>query len=142
VIRGLKLALLPGRLAVCRLPARAPVPAWAVGRGFCSVTRTARELSLVVPQARVPRGVCCQRDFRAFRVEGRLPLSAVGVLASLVVPLARAGVSLFSLSTYDTDYILVRQSALSQTVRVLTVAGHSVTRRRSGRDETRRSVRE
>lgn len=118
--------VLPASLAVCRLAANQPVPAWAAGPGLVSVTRTADELSIVAPQERVPDGVMAQRDFRALRVAGSLDFGAVGVLASLAGPLADAGVSIFSISTYDTDYILVRQSDLDRAIAALESAGHTV----------------
>ena len=124
----LKLRLLPALLAVCRLAPGEAVPAWAAGPGLVSVTRTADELSIVAPQERVPEGITAQRDFRALRVAGPLDFSAVGVLASLVQPLAAAGVSIFSISTYDTDYILVRQSDLARAIAALESAGHTVER--------------
>jgi len=124
----LKLNLLPDVLAVCRLAPGDAVPAWAAGQGLVSVTRTADELSIVAPRERVPDGVTAQRDFRALRVAGSLDFGAVGVLASLVGPLAAAGVSIFSISTYDTDYILVRQSDLDRAIAALKSAGHTVER--------------
>jgi hypothetical protein len=68
----------------------------------------------------------CQRDFRALQVAGPLDFDQVGVLASLATPLADAGVSIFAISTYDTDYILVRQTDLSRGVQALRAAGHTV----------------
>src|SRR5262249_23273454 len=95
------LSPLPGRFAVCRLPADAPVPDGVWGGPFTSVTRTADELSVVCPEAAVPGGVRCETGWRCYRVHGPLPLTQVGVLASLLSPLAAAGVSVFAISTFD-----------------------------------------
>ena len=123
---SLTLDVLPERFAVVRLAADAAVPEWAQGAGaLVSVTRTADELSIVCPEAAVPTDLPAQRGFRGLRVRGPLDFSVVGVLASLAGPLAAAGVSLFALSTYDTDYLLVRAADLERAVAALAGAGHA-----------------
>ena len=122
--RRLTLRLLPGKLAVCRLPPGAALPRWARGPGLVSFTRTAEELSVVVPERRVPRGVRAERGFRALGVQGPLTFSQVGVVASLAGPLARARISIFIVSTFDTDYVLVRDRDLGGALRALRAAGH------------------
>ena len=121
------LTILSERLAIAKLSPEASIPAWAEGKGFCSITRTDDELSIVVPQERVPADVLCERDFRCLKVEGPLDFDLTGVLVRLVAPLAEARISTFALSTYDTDYILFRQSDLDRARNVLTAAGHEVT---------------
>jgi uncharacterized protein len=106
----LTLRLLNGELAILRLPPDAMTPSWltfSVGP-LLSVTRTAHELSIVCPSEIVPASVMCEAGWRAFTVEGKLEFSAVGVLASILNPLAEAGISILSISTFDTDYVLVR----------------------------------
>jgi hypothetical protein len=120
------LLVLGGTFAVCRLGGSAAVPAWATTGDFLSVTRTAEELSVVCPEAAVPEGVRCERGWRRLRVAGTVPFSAVGVLASLAGPLAAAGVSLFAVSTFDTDYLLVKGDHLERAVGALRGAGHLV----------------
>ena len=120
------LRVLPETFALCRLDTRKAIPAWAFGHEFLSITRTPDELSVVLPQERVPKRVKCQRDFRAFEVAGPLDFDQVGVLASVAAPLAQAGVSIFAISTYDTDYIFVRQENLSKAIQALRAAGHAV----------------
>ena len=124
---GLVLSLLPGCLAVCRLPAGAPFPQWA-GRSFYlfALIRTPDELCVVCDEQEVPGAVQAERGWCALKVHGPLDFSLVGVLASLTVPLAQAGVSIFALSTYDTDYLLVRHADLERAVQVLIQAGHSL----------------
>jgi hypothetical protein len=123
----LTLTLLDGKFAVCRLDADAPLPGWIAGGPLVSITRTAEELSVVCPEAAVPEGVCCERGWRCLRVAGMLDFSLVGVLAALAAPLAEAGVSVFAVSTFDTDYLLVKGQNLGRAAAALRQAGHSVT---------------
>ena len=120
------LRVLPGRLAICRLDARAPVPAWATAGGFVSLTRTGGELSVVCDEALVPTGQRAESGYAALEVAGPMPLSMTGVLASLAVPLRDAGVALFAVSTYDTDYLLVKAALLHAAIAALEGAGHTV----------------
>lgn len=122
----LTLFLLPEIFAVCRLPAGAPLPAWAEAGPFFAITRTAAELSIVCAQEHVPVGVLCQPGWRCFQVAGPLDFALTGVLASLAGPLAAAKVSIFALSTYDTDYLLTPAGALEAAVAALRSAGHTV----------------
>jgi hypothetical protein len=123
----LPLELLPDTLAVCRLDPAAPVPEWAAGSTpFLTVSRTAEELSVTTVQSAVPGDVQCERDYRALRVRGPLPLDLVGILAAIADPLAEAGLSIFAISTYDTDYVLVKARDLDAALRTLERAGHQV----------------
>lgn len=123
---ALRLEVLPGRFAVARLPSDAPAPAWAAGDGLHSITRTAQELSIVCPERTVPEEVRSEAGFRALRVAGPLDFHLVGILLSLAQPLAEAGVSIFTLSTFDTDYIFVREEHLERALAALGGAGHEV----------------
>ena len=104
----LAVEFLPDAYAICRLPANEPIPAWAAGP-FTSITRTSDELSIVCRQTQVPDDVKCERDWRCLRVVGTIPFSMVGVLASLLNPLAEADISVFTISTFDTDYVFVKE---------------------------------
>ncbi|MDH7485304.1 MAG: ACT domain-containing protein [Anaerolineae bacterium] len=126
-MKSLALTVLPGRLAICRLAADAPLPAGLDRAHFCSVTRTPEELSLVLPEEMVEAGWQAETGYRALQVLGPLDLSLTGVLAALAAPLAAAGVSIFAISTYDTDYVLVREGDLGKAQRALVAAGHEVT---------------
>lgn len=123
------LELLPGLLTICRLPADAPWPDWAVGPPLSSVTRSADELSVICPQERSPRGIRRSDGWRALRAVGPMDLNLVGVLSSLLDPLTAAGVTVFALSTYDTDYLLVRQDQVALAKAALDQAGHQVAER-------------
>jgi hypothetical protein len=124
-LQRLGLAVLPDRLAIHRLAADEPIPGWANG-GFVSITRTRDELSVVCDEHVAPNGVARQPGWRCLQVLGPLDLSLVGVLASLIEPLAAAQLSVFAVSTYDTDYLLVRDDALDQVVATLRAAGHVI----------------
>jgi hypothetical protein len=118
---SLRLALLPDRFAVCKLPPDAPVPA-----DFWSVTRTADELSVICADDAVPAGAELQRGWRCLQVAGPLDFALTGVAAALTTPLAAAGVSVLPVATYDTDYLFVREEALPVAVEALRAAGHEV----------------
>ena len=123
---ALTLELVAGRYAVCRLGASDPVPAWAEGGPFVSVTRTDAELSVVCPEEAVPAAVVAERAWRCLRVVGPLGFGMTGILASLSGPLASSGVSIFVVSTYDTDYLLVQERDLDRATDALERAGHRV----------------
>ena len=118
----LHLDLLPGTLAICRLPAAADSPAWARGE-LVAVTRTATELSVVCAEAAVPTAVRAEPGWRALRVRGPLPFDVVGVVAALARPLAAAGVPIFVISTFDTDYVLVKATDLPRAEAALRSTG-------------------
>lgn len=107
------LGLLVETYAVCRQAPGTELPGWLDWSGtLVSVTATAEELSIVCPAGQVPEDIRAERDWRTFKVEGPLDFALVGILARLSGALADAGVSLFALSTYDTDYLLVRADKL------------------------------
>jgi uncharacterized protein len=138
--RRLVLSILPGFYAVCRLDAADGVPGWAGGSvpeggavagsaapaGLASITRTAEELSIVCPEAAVPGDVRSERGWRCLKVQGPIEFTAIGIVASLVAPLAREGVSVFVVSTFDTDYLMVKAADLEKTVFALSGDGHQV----------------
>jgi uncharacterized protein len=125
-LTDLPLVILPDRLAVCRLSADAPHPDWARSGDLLALVQTSDELSIVCTERYVPPDVRAERGWRALQVQGPLEFAMVGVLASIVVPLARTGVSVFVLSTFDTDFVLVKEDALDRAVSALTQAGFLV----------------
>jgi len=118
-----------GRYGVARLPPDAPIPEWASQGRVTSVTRTPRELSIVCDEAAVPPEVLCERGFRAFVIEGPLDFSLTGVLAAVVSPLAAAKISLFAFSTYETDYVMVKDERLEAAIAALRAVGLTVASR-------------
>ena len=118
----LSLEWVPGRFAVCRLGADEAVPEWAViggSAGLVSVTRTDRELSIVIGEDRVPASTRAERGWVALRVGGTLDFAMVGVLSRLTGALADAGVTVFAVSTFDTDVLLVRAGDAGRAVEAL-----------------------
>jgi len=124
--RSYELVVLQRRFAVCRFQPTALLPGWAQGGAFWSVSRTPDELSIVCQQSLIPSGVQAERDFSCLKVVGPLEFSTVGVLASLTGALAAAGISLLAISTFDTDYLLVRQTDLPDAIDALRESGHVV----------------
>ena len=119
----LQLSLLPGRYAICQLPPGVAPPAAPPLAPLWSVTQTAAETSLVLPDDYVEARWRSERGYRCLVVQGPLPFSAVGVLAQLSGALAGADIPLFAVSTFDTDYLLVRDEHLASALRALQDAG-------------------
>lgn len=123
---ALDLTLLDDTLAVCRLTADAPVPAWAWTGEVASVTRTRDELSVVCRADAVPEDVAAERGWRCLEVEGPLDFALTGILAALASPLAAAGIPVFVVSTHDTDFLMVKAEKLESALEALRGAGHRV----------------
>jgi hypothetical protein len=124
--RSFDLTVLPGAFAIVRLAADTPLPRWAARGEFFSVTRTSDELSVVCLADQVPSGIATETGRRALKVTGPFALSEIGVLAALAAPLAEAKVSLFAISTFDTDYLLVSEKQLNAAIAALKGAGHRI----------------
>ncbi len=120
------LFLLEGRFSVCRLAPTDDVPAGAAAGAFTSITRTREELSIVCEEGAVPDGTRCEGGWRVLQIEGPLDFGLTGILASVAQPLAAAGVSIFALSTFDTDYVMVKEESVEKAVAALAAAGHRV----------------
>ncbi len=110
---------------MCRLNAEAPLPAWALAGPLFSVARTGDELSIVCEEERVPDGVRSEKGWVALKLEGPFPFSLTGVLAAFLEPLAKARIPIFAISTFDTDYVLIKREDAARAGEVLTAAGHS-----------------
>jgi len=117
--KKLTLSILPEKLGICHFEAKSPIPNWAENISFCSITRTKDELSVVCPQDKIPAGVMFEKNRWAFKVEGPLGFSLTGVVSSLSSPLAKAKISIFYISTYETDYLLVEEKNLSKAKKIL-----------------------
>lgn len=121
----MELVALPGDYAVCRLDPADQAPE-AMPGGFTSVTRTEDETSVVCLAADAPPGARTEGPFAALRVTGPLDFSLTGILAGLTAPLADAAVSVFAISTFDTDYLLVPRDRLDDAAEAIRAAGHEV----------------
>jgi hypothetical protein len=122
-----RLAVWPGRWAVCRLAPEADVPAWAEKHTPLTViVRTDVELSIVAPEAVVPAETLVERGFRVLALQGPIPFATIGVIAAIAVPLAEAGISLFPIATYDTDYVMVKDGVLDRALATLRAHGWTI----------------
>ena len=125
--RQLQLSLLKDRYGICSLPATAPIPDWALKESLVSITRTEQELTIVCRLDLIPSQYKCDLNWRCFRVDGTFDLNQIGVISSISSPLADAGISIYVISTYKTDYFLIQEDKLDQTISVLSNSGHSIT---------------
>ncbi len=116
----------PETLVVVRLPPGAEVPEWAESSSLFSITATATETSLVCASRSVPKKARQAGPFRAFAVEGPLDFALTGVLSALLAPLAEAGISIFTISTYDTDWVLVPVAEVDHATEAWRGRGHTV----------------
>jgi hypothetical protein len=123
---ALPLRVLPQDFVVCRLDPSAELPTPPQGSRFWSLTITTRECSLVCEPQDCPRGAVRETGWRAIEVVGVLDFSLVGIIAGLSQALAEAGISIFVLSTYETDYLLVRSVEISRACLVLEAAGYQI----------------
>lgn len=113
--KKLTLSILPEKFGICHFDKKSPIPDWAIGgTSFTSTTRTSDELSIILPQNKIPGGVMCEKDWRAFKVQGPLGFVLTGIVSSLSKPLAKAKISILYISTYETDYLLVEDKNLAK----------------------------
>ena len=127
-LRRFQLSILPENFAIVGLSPGADIPLWATQGPFFSITRTSEELSIMVEENRVPAEYQSQGGWRVIKVHGPFMLSEVGVLAALVGPLAAARISVLTIATFDTDYLLVASESLAAAVSALERAGHTFQR--------------
>jgi hypothetical protein len=124
--RHLKFRVVPGSFAICRLAAGSPIPDWALHGTFSSLTRTEEELSIVCESRKVPPEANHHAPWICLQLEGPFPFSETGILTSFIDPLAEVGVPIFAISTYDTDYVLIREDFADIALSALQSAGHQL----------------
>lgn len=122
----MKLSVLSEPLAISAAASGAAIPAWAMQGEFVSITRTCDELSIVCAEKFVPPDAVCERGWRVLKVEGILDFALTGIMAALTAPLAKAKISVFVLSTFNTDYVLVKSEKLADTVQTLRQNGYDI----------------
>ncbi len=122
----LKFRQLAGKFAVCRMSSDAPIPAEIPPASFVSITRTEEELSIVCSIDHAPQDAKCEAPWSCFKLEGPFPFQLTGVLASFLDPLAEGGVPIFAVSTFDTDYVFVKEQLTETALKVLRDAGHEM----------------
>jgi hypothetical protein len=124
--RAYELVVLKHKFGVCRFGPKALVPGWVDHGNFWSVSRTPDELSIVCGEEHIPSGVQAEKGFSCLKVIGPLDFDAIGVIADITRVLAVSGISLLAVSTYDTDYFLVREAHLPDAIDALRESGHLV----------------
>ncbi|MFW6029989.1 MAG: ACT domain-containing protein [Halanaerobiales bacterium] len=119
-IQELSLRVMKYKLAVSKIDSTMPIPLWVLkSREFYSITRTKEEMSIISSEESVPPGVKTEKGWKAIKVEGNLDFSMVGVISSISKILGDAGISIFVMSTYNTDYILIKEEKLASAENVL-----------------------
>ena len=124
VTKKLSLKVLPGRFVVAQFPPGTQIPSIFSGADLIAEIRTPEEVTLICLEEKVPEGAKTEPGWRVIKVIGPLDFALVGILAELAGLLADAGISIFALSTFDTDYILVKSERLAGAQAALTQAGH------------------
>jgi uncharacterized protein len=124
--RKLTMKLLSEKYGVCRLDKEEAIPSWAYKGEFFSITKTADELSILCLEENIPADIRCEGDWRILKVEGPLDFSLIGILSKISGVLAHQDISIFAVSTYDTDYILVKESNVESAVEALNKDGYEI----------------
>lgn len=125
---SLRLSAIPGSFAVCRLPAGSALPDWFRPGPFATVSWTDDELSILCEQSQVPEETQCERGWRCLMLQGPFAFDQTGILLQVLQPLAEAKIGIFALSTFDTDYVLVKDHAFEATLQALAASGLTVDR--------------
>jgi hypothetical protein len=123
----LKFLWLKGPYAIVRLAGDTAIPAWATRGDLTSITRTADELSIVCRAENLPREIPSPQRWQCFKLEGPFPFSQTGILLSFIAPLSSAGIPIFAISTFDTDYVLIPDEFADLALDALQRAGHELT---------------
>lgn len=122
----LTMKLLKDEYGVCRLARNASIPKWAEDSDFFSVTKTSDELSIVCLENSIPSEIKCERGWRILKIEGPLDFSLIGILAPISTILAENRISIFAISTYDTDYVLVKDKDIANAIKALAVKNYEI----------------
>lgn len=122
----MNIKVLEENYVVCRLDNEEVVPKWVNSKKFTSITRTEDELSIVCEDKNIPQEMKVERTWRILKIEGPLDFSLIGILADISSILANEKISIFAISTFDTDYILVKEEDLEKSISTLMNNGHYI----------------
>lgn len=122
----LRMKLRQEELTVSRLEPGAAIPDWATTGSLWNIAQTGTELSIVSAAAATPADVRAERGWRVLELEGPIPFGLTGILSSVLSPLAAAQIGIFAFSTFDTDFILVRNEDIEEALAALRQAGHVI----------------
>lgn len=115
--------ILNGLYSICRLNKEDKIPDWVNKSEFYSITQTDNELSIVCHQENVPVSVKSERNWKIIAIDEELDFSLIGIISKISTLLAENNISIFVVSTFDTDYILVKQENFDKTVKLLETIG-------------------
>jgi uncharacterized protein len=121
-----RLKRLAGNYAVCRLDAASPLPDWADGEGFVSISRSDDELSIVCRAERVPGDVRRDRSWTCYKFVGPFAFDETGIVSSVIGPLADVGIGIFVVSTFDGDHMLIKEADVARAEPILLASGHAL----------------
>lgn len=122
----LSMKLLKDKYGVCRLDKSDLIPEWSQNSDFFSITRTADELSIVCTDTCIPDDIKCEKDWRILKALGPLDFSLIGILSKISTILAQNGISIFAVSTYDTDYILIKDKDINNAIDALSKENYEI----------------
>lgn len=122
----LTMKLLKEKYGVCRFDNSVSIPSWAFEGEFYSISKTEDELSIVCLQENIAEGIKSEKDWRVFKVEGPLDFFLVGILSKISGLMAEEGISIFAISTYDTDYILIKEKDISKAIEKFVKQGYCI----------------
>ena len=122
----LEFSFVPGVFAICKLSAASPIPDWALKGPFVSVTRTVEELSIVCLADNLPRDINSESHWTCFKIQGPFAFTQTGILAAFINPLAANAIPIFAISTFDTDYVLIKEEYAGFALQTLQQAGHQI----------------
>ena len=125
--KKLILKLLKNKYSVCRLNKYDEIPKWIFNEEFFSITKTEDELSIVCLQDKIKDDVLCERNWKVLKIEGPLDFSLIGILSKISTLMANNNISIFAISTYDTDYILIKEELIDKAIQLLTNNNYNVT---------------
>ncbi|PEK30643.1 MULTISPECIES: ACT domain-containing protein [Bacillus cereus group] len=123
----MNLTILDTTFSVIKLPKTEEIPSWASKGELFSITRTIEELSIVCASSNVPDNILkdVEHDWKCIKVEGILDFGLTGILSSLANPLADNNISIFAISTFNTDYLLVKLHSIEKAKSALENSGHT-----------------
>ena len=125
--KKLILKLLKNKYSVCRLNKYDEIPKWIFNEEFFSITKAEDELSIVCLQDKIKDDVLCERNWKVLKIEGPLDFSLIGILSKISTLMANNNISIFAISTYDTDYILIKEESIDKAIELLINNNYNVT---------------
>ena len=124
----LRIRLLQGTYAVCQIKDTENILNCFDEKDVFSITKTEDEISVVMLQDKISNDVKAEKDWRILKVEDTLDFSLIGILAKISGILAKNSISIFVISTFNTDYILVKEEKIEKAMTVLSEEGYEISK--------------